>query len=57
MEKKAKFTLIYFLMAFAVIILLENYFLSRELTTISYSEFKTLLEESLINDLMITQLP
>ncbi|MFA6055669.1 MAG: ATP-dependent zinc metalloprotease FtsH [Thermodesulfovibrionales bacterium] len=54
MEKKAKFTLIYFLMAFAIIILLENYFLSRELTTISYSEFKTLLEESLINDLMIT---
>ncbi len=54
MEKKAKFTLIYFLMAFAIIILLENYFLSRELTTISYSEFKTLLEESLINDLVIT---
>lgn len=54
MEKKAKFTLIYFLMAFAIIILLENYFLSRELTTISYSEFKTLLEESLINDLMVT---
>ena len=54
MEKKAKFTLIYFLMAFAIIILLENYFLSRELTTISYSEFKTLLKESLINDLMIT---
>jgi len=54
MEKKAKFTLIYFLMAFAIIILLENYFLSRELTTISYSEFKTLLNESLINDLMVT---
>lgn len=54
MEKKAKFTLIYFLMAFAIIILLENYFLSRELTTISYSEFKTLLKESLINDLMVT---
>jgi cell division protease FtsH len=54
MEKKAKFTLIYFLMAFAIIILLENYFLSRELTTISYSEFKTLLKESLINDLVVT---
>lgn len=29
MEKKAKFTLIYFLMAFTIIILLENYFRKR----------------------------
>ena len=55
MEKKTKFTLVYFLIAFAVIILLENYLLSREITTISYSEFKTLLNEELVNDLVITQ--
>ena len=55
MEKKTKFTVIYFLIAFTVIILLENYLLSREITTISYSEFKTLLNEELVNDLVITQ--
>ena len=55
MEKKTKFTVIYFLIAFSVIILLENYLLSREITTISYSEFKTLLNEELVNDLVITQ--
>ena len=55
MEKKTKFTLIYFLIAFISILLLENYFFSREITTISYSEFKILLDERLINDFVITQ--
>ena len=55
MEKKTKFTLVYFLIAFISILLLENYFSSREITTISYSEFKTLLNERLINDLVIAQ--
>jgi cell division protease FtsH len=55
MEKKTKFTVIYFLLAFTVIVLLENYLLSREITAISYSEFKTLLNEELVNDLVITQ--
>ena len=55
MEKKTKFTLIYFLIAFISILLLENYFSSREISTISYSEFKILLDERLINDLVISQ--
>jgi cell division protease FtsH len=55
MEKKTKFTLAYFLIAFISVLLLENYFFSREITTISYSEFKTLLSESLVNDLVVTQ--
>ncbi|HMK49672.1 MAG TPA: ATP-dependent zinc metalloprotease FtsH [Thermodesulfovibrionales bacterium] len=55
MEKKTKFTIVYFLLAFTVIVLLENYLLSREITTISYSEFRTLLGEGLVNDLVITQ--
>ena len=55
MEKKTKFTLVYFLIAFMSILLLENYFFSREITTISYSEFKILLDERLINDLVIAQ--
>jgi cell division protease FtsH len=55
MEKKTKFTLVYFLIAFISVLLLENYFFSREITTISYSEFKTLLSERLVNDLVVTQ--
>jgi len=45
MEKKTKITLIYFFIAFMSILLLENYFFSREITTISYSECKTLLDQ------------
>ncbi|NWF98509.1 MAG: ATP-dependent metallopeptidase FtsH/Yme1/Tma family protein [Nitrospirae bacterium] len=55
MEKKTKFTIIYFLIALTVIIVLENYLLSKEITTITYSEFKTLIKDGLINDLVITQ--
>ncbi len=55
MEKRTKFTIIYFLIALTAIIILENYLLSREITTITYSEFKTLIKDGLVNDLVITQ--
>jgi cell division protease FtsH len=55
MEKKIRFSFIYFLIALALILLIEHYVLTRELETISYSEFKVLLKEGLINDLVITK--
>lgn len=55
MEKKTKFTIIYFLIALTVIIILENYLLSKEITTITYSEFKNLIKDGLVNELVITQ--
>ncbi len=55
MEKKVRFSLIYFLVAIALIMLIQQYFLTRELVTLSYSEFKTLLKEKLIEDLRISK--
>jgi len=40
MEKKTRFNLIYFFIAFAAILMIENYLFSREIAKISYSEFK-----------------
>src|SRR3989304_6759783 len=54
-KKKISFSLIYFLIALSLIFLLQRYFLARELITISYSEFKVLLEEKLVDDLQITR--
>ena len=55
MEKKTRFNLIYFFIAFAAILMIENYLFSREIAKISYSEFKVLLKDGLINDLQIRQ--
>ncbi|MEW6215238.1 MAG: ATP-dependent zinc metalloprotease FtsH [Nitrospirota bacterium] len=55
MEKRIRFSLIYFLIALALIILIDQYILTRKLETISYSEFRVLLKEGLVNDLMITK--
>jgi cell division protease FtsH len=55
MEKKTRFNLIYFFIALVSIFIIENYLLSREVATISYSEFKALLKDGLINDLQIRQ--
>jgi cell division protease FtsH len=55
-KKKVGFSLIYFLIALALIMLLQRYFLAREeVITISYSEFKVLLEEKLIDNLQISK--
>jgi len=55
MEKKTRFNLIYFFIALVSILIIENYLLSREIATISYSEFKVLLKDGLMNDLQIRQ--
>jgi len=54
-KKKISFSLIYFLIALLSIFLLQRYFLAREVVTISYSEFKVLLEEKLVDDLQISK--
>jgi len=54
-KKKVSFSLIYFLIALALIMLLQRYFLAREVITISYSEFKVLLEGKLVDDLQISK--
>ena len=54
-KKKISFSLIYFLIALLSIFLLQRYFLAREVVTISYSEFKVLLSEKLVDDLHISK--
>ncbi len=54
-KKKVSFSLIYFLIAILLILLLQRYFLVREVITISYSEFKVLLKEKLVDDLQISK--
>jgi len=54
-KKKISFSLIYFLIALLSIFLLQRYFLAREVVTISYSEFKMLLNEKLVDDLQISK--
>ena len=54
-KKKVSFSLIYFLIALLSIFFLQRYFLTREVVTISYSEFKVLLEEKLVDDLQISK--
>lgn len=54
-KKKIHFSLVYFLIAIALIMMIQRYFLTRELVTLSYSEFKVLLKENLINNLQLTK--
>jgi len=54
-KKKVSFSLLYFFIALLFIILLQHYFLAREIITISYSEFKVLLKEGLVEDLQISK--
>ncbi len=54
-KKKVSFSLIYFMIALLSIFFLQRYFLTREVVTISYSEFKVLLEEKLVDDLQISK--
>ncbi|MEW5745216.1 MAG: ATP-dependent zinc metalloprotease FtsH [Nitrospirota bacterium] len=55
MEKKMRFSVIYFIIAIAVLLSLQNYFFSGKVAPLSYSEFKILLAEGLVNDLTIAQ--
>jgi cell division protease FtsH len=54
MEKKTRFNIVYFLIAFLLLLLLENYLLARNVITIGYGDFKVLLKEGLVTDLVIS---
>ncbi|HLF86475.1 MAG TPA: ATP-dependent metallopeptidase FtsH/Yme1/Tma family protein, partial [Nitrospiria bacterium] len=54
MEKKQKeFSLWYFVIAFLILIAIENLILSSHLDTLSYSDFKVLLEAGKVDDVII----
>jgi len=55
MEKKISFSLVYFLIAFMLLITIQNYFMTRTIAQISYYEFKMLAQERLVDDLSIRQ--
>ena len=53
--KKTHFTIWYFLIAFLVILLIQNYFMAKKVEdVISYSEFKDALREDKVKDVTIT---
>jgi len=54
MQKKTRFNITYFLVAFLLLLLLENYFLARNVATIGYGDFKVLLTEGLVQDLEVS---
>lgn len=53
--KKIHFSLIYFVIALLLIVLMQRYFITRELITLSYSEFKVLVKEGLVDDLQVSR--
>lgn len=54
MNNKTRFNIAYFLVALAFLLLLENYFLSPNVLNIGYSDFKVLLNEGSVNELLIS---
>ncbi len=54
MQKKTLFNIAYFLAAFLLLLLLENYLLARNVLTIGYGDFKVLLKDDLVKDLVIS---
>jgi cell division protease FtsH len=55
MKRRIGFTIIYFLIAIDLILLIENLISAPKRHKITYSEFKILLGEGLVNDLNITK--
>jgi len=53
-SKKTHFTVWYIIVAFLLIFLLQNYLASQKVNEISYSEFKNLVRENKVEDLVIT---
>lgn len=54
MDKRIRFSLIYLVIALAAIILIDRYIITRAIISVSYSEFRVLLKERLVDDLQIT---
>lgn len=54
MEKKTQFSIGYFLLVFFALLLLQNYFFMRHVQDITYSEFRRLVKEKKVGDLVIS---
>ncbi|MEW6327812.1 MAG: ATP-dependent zinc metalloprotease FtsH [Thermodesulfobacteriota bacterium] len=54
-QKKIHFSIWYFIVAMGVLMLFQYFFLAREQATISYSEFKALVREGQVGDLLIAK--
>ncbi|MHC4686649.1 MAG: ATP-dependent metallopeptidase FtsH/Yme1/Tma family protein, partial [Planctomycetota bacterium] len=54
MEKKTRFSIGYFLLVFFALLLLQNYLFMRHVQDISYSEFRRLVKEKKVEDLVIS---
>jgi len=54
MDKRTRFSLIYLVIAIAVIVFINQYIFTRAVISVSYSEFKIILNERLVDDLQIT---
>ncbi|MFB0507918.1 MAG: ATP-dependent metallopeptidase FtsH/Yme1/Tma family protein [Thermodesulfobacteriota bacterium] len=54
MEKKTQFSIGYFLLVFFGLLLLQNYFFMRHVQDILYSEFRKLVKEKKVDDLVIS---
>lgn len=54
MEKRTKFSIWYFVMAFFALLFIEEYFLMKQIQDITYSEFRRLVQEEMVGDLLIS---
>ncbi len=54
MEKKTRFNIIYFLVALLLLFTIQNYFLQRNVITIGYGDFRTLLQEDMVRNLEVS---
>jgi cell division protease FtsH len=54
-NKKRSFTFLYFVIAFIAIIVINSYLTSGEVKTIPYSEFKQLITQDKVSDLVVDQ--
>ncbi len=54
MERKTRFSIGYFLLVFFALLLLQNYFFMRHVQDITYSEFRKLVKEKKVGDLVIS---
>jgi cell division protease FtsH len=54
MEKKTQLSIWYFLLAFFAIILFQRYFVTGHVQDVSYGEFRKLVQEKKVNDLVIS---
>jgi cell division protease FtsH len=52
-KKRRRFSIVYFILAFSTMLMVQNYFFSSHVELIRYSQFKSLIKKGLITDLAI----